>query len=310
MITSCFQLVGRHQNRHNITDMKFGRTIKLFLIDGDTNGRLTCELSNWTGKAYKLPRNLIKICTDRPEIQTTGVYMLLNKSTDLSKKGQLYIGEAENIFNRITQHVKEKDFWNEAIVFISKDDNLNKAHIKYLENRLHDIACSANRYELINNQKPTQSSISESDKSEMEEFLSNILTLVSTLGYNAFEQIRQADTKLLPDKEEDLFYISATRGANATGKTTSEGFVVFENSQVADPITNSYPKTMQKLRDTLISDGVIVKENDKLIMKRDYLFSSSSSAAMIIMGRSANGLTEWKMKSGKTLQNFETGENN
>jgi predicted GIY-YIG superfamily endonuclease len=290
--------------------MKFGKTIKLFLIDGDTNGRLTCELSNWTGKAYKLPRNSIKICTDRPEIQTTGVYMLLNKSTDLSEKGQLYIGEAEDIFKRLTQHVKEKDFWNEAIVFISKDDNLNKAHIKYLENRIHEIASSANRYELINTQKPTQSSISESDKAEMEEFLSNILTLVSTLGYNAFEQIRQVDTKVQSDNEKDLFYISAVRGANGIGKTTNEGFVVFENSQVADPVTNSYPKTMQKLRDTLISDGIIVKEQDKMIVKQDYLFSSSSSAAMIIMGRSANGLTEWKMKSGKTLQDFETGENN
>lgn len=287
--------------------MKFGKTIKLFLIDGDTNGRLTCELSNWTGKAYKLPRTLIKICTDRPEIQTTGVYMLLNKNMDLSEKGQLYIGEAENIFNRLSQHVKEKDFWNEAIVFISKDDNLNKAHIKYLENRLHDIASTANRYELINNQKPTQSSISESDKAEMEEFLSNVLTLVSTLGYNAFEQLRQEQTKVQQDKEEDVFYITAARGANGIGKTTSEGFVVFENTQVADPITNSYPKTVQKLRDTLIAEGVIVKENDKLMMKRDYLFSSSSAAAMIVMGRSANGLTEWKMRSGRTLQDFETG---
>lgn len=290
--------------------MKFGKTIKLFLIDGDTNGRLTCELSNWTGKAYKLPRNLIKICTDRPEIQTTGVYMLLNKNVDLSEKGQLYIGEAENIYNRLTQHLKEKDFWNEAIVFISKDDNLNKAHIKYLENRLHDIASSANRYKLINTQKPTQSSISESDKAKMEEFLSNILILINTLGYNAFEPIRQVDTEVQPDKEKDLFYISATRGANGVGKPTSEGFVVFKNSQIANPITNSYPKTIKKLRDTLISESMIVKENDKLILKRDYLFSSSSSAAMIIMGRSANGLTEWKMKSGKTLQDFETGENN
>lgn len=290
--------------------MKFGKTIKLFLIDGDTNGRLTCELSNWTGKAYKLPRKMIKTCTDRPEIQTTGVYMLLNKNADLSEKGQLYIGEAENIFNRLTQHLKEKDFWNEAIAFISKDDNLNKAHIKYLENRLHEIATYANRYELINNQKPTQSSISESDKAEMEEFIANILTLVNTLGYNAFEQIRQNDTKIQTDNEEDLFYISAARGANGIGKTTSEGFVVFEKSQVADPVTNSYPKTMQKLRETLISENVIVKELDKMILKQDYLFSSSSSAAMIIMGRSANGLIEWKMKSGRTLQNFETGEKN
>ncbi len=290
--------------------MKFGKTIKLFLVDGDTNGRLTCELSNWTGKAYKLPRNLIKICTDRPEIQTTGVYMLLNKNADLSEKGQLYIGEAENIFNRLTQHVKEKDFWNEAIVFISKDDNLNKAHIKYLENRLHEIAGFTKRFELLNNQKPTQSSISESDKAEMEEFLSNILTLVSTLGYNAFEPIRQVDVKIKPEKEEDLFFITAARGANGVGKSTSEGFVIFENSEIADPITNSYPKAMQKLRETLIFEGLIVKDKDKLILKQDYLFSSSSSAAMILMGRSANGLTEWKMKSGKTLQEFETGENN
>jgi hypothetical protein len=290
--------------------MKFGKTIKLFLIDGDTNGRLTCELSNWTGKAYKIPRNSVKICSDRPELQTTGVYMLLNKNADLSEKGQLYIGEAEDIFKRLIQHVKEKDFWNEAIVFISKDENLNKAHIKYLENRLHEIAFNANRFELINTQKPTQSSISESDKAEMEEFLSNILTLVSTLGYNAFEQIRQVDKKDISEKEEDLFYISAVRGANGIGKTTSEGFVVFENSQVADPVTNSYPKTMQKLRESMISEGVIVKAQDKMIIKKDYLFSSSSTAAMIIMGRSANGLAEWKMKSGKTLQDYETGKNN
>jgi len=290
--------------------MKFGKTIKLFLIDGDTNGRLSCELSNWTGKAYKIPRNSVKICSDRPELQTTGVYILLNTSTDLSEKGQLYIGEAEDIFKRLTQHVKEKDFWNEAIVFISKDDNLNKAHIKYLENRLHEIATNANRYELTNTQKPTQSSISESDKAEMEEFLANVLTLISTLGYNTFEQIRQVDSKTQPDTENDSFFIHSVRGANGAGKPTSEGFVVFENSQVADPVTNSYPKTMQKLRNELISKGVIKKVPDKLILAQDYLFSSSSSAAMVIMGRSANGLTEWKMKSGKTLQDYESGENN
>ncbi len=108
--------------------------------------------------------------------------------------------------------------------------------------------------------------------------------------------------------EEELFFITSVRGANGIGKTTSEGFVVFKNSQVADPVTNSYPKSMQKLRDILINDGVIVNEHGKFVLSRDYLFSSSSSAAMIIMGRSANGLIEWKLKSGKTLQDFETGD--
>ncbi len=287
--------------------MKFGKTIKIFLIDGDTNGRLTCELSNWTGKAYKIPRNLIKISSDRPELKTTGVYLLLNKTSDLFNKGQLYIGEAEDIFKRLSQHVREKDFWSEAIVFISKDDNLNKAHIKYLENRLHEIAFNAQRVNLINNQKPTQSHISESDQAEMEEFLSNILILIGTLGYNSFEQINSISQKEETDDiDKDLFYISATRGAKGFGKTTSEGFVVFEGSQVADPITDSYPKAIFKFRNELINEGIIKKKNNKLFISKDYLFSSSSSAAMIIMGRSANGLVEWKLNDGTTLRDFET----
>ena len=104
----------------------------------------------------------------------------------------------------------------------------------------------------------------------MEEFLLNILTLVNTLGYNTFEEIRQVDPKAITNNEDNIFYISATRNANGIGKSTSEGFVVFANSKIADPITNSYPQTMQKLRDKLITDGVIVKEKDNLIMKKDY----------------------------------------
>lgn len=288
--------------------MKYGKTIKLFLIDGETNGRLTCELSNWTGKSYKIPRNTLKKCIDRPELQTTGVYLLIGSNPDTSSKNQIYIGEAEDINRRLLQHLKEKDFWNDAIIFISKDENLNKAHIKYLENRLYETAVLANRYEILNNQVPTQSSISESDRAEMEEFLSNALTLVNTLGYNAFDKIVERKPKTQDEAEHELFYISATRGADAIGEPTSEGFVVFKDSKVANPITNSYPKSMKNMRDTMLEEGFIVKYNGGLIIKDDYLFSSSSAAAMIVMGRSANGLVEWKMKDGKELREFESGE--
>jgi hypothetical protein len=110
--------------------MKFGKTIKIFLIDGDPNGRMTCELSNWTGKAYKIPRNKIKDCKDRPDIFNTGIYILFGKNQE--NKDSVYIGEAESVLNRLNQHLGQKDFWNEAIVFVSKDENLNKAHVKYL----------------------------------------------------------------------------------------------------------------------------------------------------------------------------------
>ena len=138
--------------------MKFGKTIKIFLIDGDPNGRMSCELSNWSGKAYKVPRNKIKECSDRSDLISTGVYLLFGKDEDGNE--QVYIGEAESILKRLNQHFTQKDFWNESIIFISKDENLNKAHIKYLENRLHEIAKSAKRYKVENSITPTQSSIS------------------------------------------------------------------------------------------------------------------------------------------------------
>lgn len=283
----------------------FAKTIKLFLIDGIPNARISCELSNWTGKSYKIPRNYVKECTDRPELETTGVYMLLGKSNNTVSKSQIYIGEAENIFKRIQQHLKEKDFWNEVIIFISKDENLNKAHIKYLENRLHDISLKANRFDVLNNQIPTQASISESDKAEMEEFLSNIIMLVNILGYKVFEKIVDLKDSQSVDLT-NLFFIESVRGAKAKGKPSTEGFILFKNSQIADPVTDSYPKSMKILREKLLEEKVIITKENKLILKDDYIFSSSSTAAMIVMGRSANGLIEWKTNNDKTLRDFET----
>lgn len=103
----------------------------------------------------------------------------------------VYVREAEIIFDRLKQHLSQKDFWNEVITFISKDENLNKAHIKYLENRLFGKAQRTNRYILENSSTPTKSSISESDIAEMEEFIENITLLTNTLGHKVFEEIRE-----------------------------------------------------------------------------------------------------------------------
>ena len=166
---------------------------------------MTCELSNWTGKAYKIPRNKIKDCKDRPDIFNTGIYLLFGKDQD--GKELVYIGEAETVLNRLNQHLAQKDFWNESIVFVSKDENLNKAHIKYLENRLYDIASKVDRYKLENSNIPTLSSISESDRAEMEEYIENIKLLVNTLGHKVFEAKREIQTEL----SSNIFQINAIK---------------------------------------------------------------------------------------------------
>lgn len=282
--------------------MKFGKTIKIFLIDGDPNGRMSCELSNWTGKAYKIPRIKIKECTDRDDLMNTGVYLLFGKDED--GKDLVYIGEAESILKRLNQHLNQKDFWNETIVFVSKDDNLNKAHIKYLENRLHDIAQLAKRYKIENSIIPTQSSISESDRAEMEEFIENIKMLVNTLGHKVFDEKRE----LKPKQKHEIFSIKSARGADGQGEPSSDGFVVFKGSKAAATIVNSMTASFIVLRQKLIDDGVLVDKGEFYEFSDDYIFSSPSTAAVMVMGRNANGLTEWKQKDGKTLKDFENNE--
>lgn len=280
--------------------MKFGKTIKIFLIDGDPNGRMSCELSNWSGKAYKIPRIRIKDSTDRDELNKTGVYLLFGKGEN--EKEQVYIGEAESILKRLNQHLTQKEFWNEAIIFFSKDDNLNKAHVKYLENRLHEMAVTANRYSIENSIVPTQSSISESDKSEMEEFIDNIKMLVNTLGHKVFDGRRE----IVPKLKQDIFSIKATRGSDAQGEPTSEGFVVFKGSKASSTTVPSLSPSFATLRQSLIDKGILTLLGDNYEFTEDYLFSSPSTAAVMILGRNANGPLEWKLANGKNLREFES----
>ncbi len=279
--------------------MKFGKTIKIFLIDGDSNGRMSCELSNWSGKAYKIPRIKIKDCADRDDLTKTGVYLLFGK--DEEGKDLVYIGEAESILKRLNQHLTQKDFWNESIVFLSKDNNLNKAHIKYLENRLHDIAKSANRYKVENTVTPTQSSISESDTAEMEEYIEHVKMLVSTLGHKVFEEKREVK----PKKDQNVFYIKAARGADAQGERTSDGFVVYKGSVAADSTTSSMANSSLRLRQALIDNGDLQVVEGNYVFTEDYIFSSPTTASVIVMGRNANGLVEWKLADGRTLKEYE-----
>lgn len=283
---------------------KFGKTIKLFLIDEEPNGRMTCELSNWTGKAYKIPRILIKESYSREDLQNPGIYLLFGESEE--GKGLVYIGEAETIIDRLKQHVSQKEFWTEVILFISKDENLNKAHIKYLESRLYEITKKVNQYELENNTVPSKSSISESEIAEMEEFIENIKLLTNTLGHRVFETLVSAESS--KTKKSNTFYIKAARGANGFGIPSSKGFIVFKNSEVAVSTTESMQKSLKNIRQRLIESKTIIKSEKGFVFDKDYEFSSPSTAAAILMGRNANGLKEWKLKSGKTLKEYETTE--
>jgi hypothetical protein len=281
--------LGTEENKIIGVAMSLGKSISLFLIDGTPDGVIACELSNWTGKGYKIPRNNLKNVSNRSDLKKPGVYFLIGHNED--DKETAYIGESEDVIKRLYQHQKN-DFWTEALVFISKDENLNKAHIKYLEFSLHNEAVEANRYKVSNSNVPTKPAISEAEIAVMTEFSTNLILLVGALGFRIFEKL----TKSLTSKQ-DKYLIDAARGAVATGIMTTEGFVVFKGSKIASTEVPSMPESFKKKRAQIISEKVVIDFE----FTQDYLFSSPSTAAAVVMGRSANGLKEWKLKDGSNL---------
>lgn len=182
--------------------MAFSKTIQMYIFDGNPNGRIMCELSNWNGRIYKISRNELSEFAKRNDSENTGVYFLFGK--DESNFDTVYVGEAEKMFTRLKQHLKE-DYWNDCIAVISKDNLLNKAHVKYLENKFYNIAQDTGRANVLNSTIPTCSSISEYDEAMLSEFISNTKLLVNTLGYKTFDSIEDSSIKAGPIQTNYFF---------------------------------------------------------------------------------------------------------
>lgn len=270
--------------------IKFGKNIKLFLLDGEVNGRWICELSNWTGKAYKIPRNLLRECFLRNELQGPGIYFLFGLQED--ECPIVYIGESENLYERLVQHLNLKDYWNECIALFSKDENLNKAHIKYLEHKFYILAKDANRYIVKNENVSTKSAISEAEEAELEEFIHNARIIIGTLGYKTFEPVA------VYNDNNDNYYLERSKGQSGkgVGKVTSEGFVVFKGAYVKPKLLPSASKWVSDLREKNKDN---IKDN---YTTEDILFSSPSAVSAFLCGGTSNGLLEWKTQDGLELK--------
>ena len=103
------------------------------------------------------------------------------------------LAKAEVIRDRLRQH-KSKEFWISAIVFVSKDENLTKAHVRYLESRLLAEASEVRRFTLEQNQA-TGSKLPESDREDMEIFLSHMRQLLPVLGSDLLIPVSQPQAK-------------------------------------------------------------------------------------------------------------------
>lgn len=281
--------------------MAYGKTIELFLVNGTADSLVTAELSNWNGKAIKIPRIEVASC-NRSDITQAGVYFLFCKEDDNSDS--VYIGEAENVKERLLQHLrdyqseKEKYYWNTAVIFIGRD--LNKALIRYLENRFVEIARNSKRYLVLTKNTYRNTVMKESQIAVMEEFVDNVKILINALGYKVLEPLVQVN---FPNSLVDDEVLSITSGSvYAKGRVTAEGFVVFAGATINEKASvKSLSTGMQKQRQKLFDTGKV----QNLVTTEDILFSSSSAAADFILGYSVSGPKTWKARDGRSLKEIE-----
>lgn len=281
-------------------------TIKLFLPYGDAKRRRVAEVSNWTGKALAAPRTELDDLLAREELESSGVYFLLGVNPDTGAP-QAYIGEAEVIRERLKQHkAKALDFWTSVVVFVSKDENLTKAHIRYLEHRLLAESRLAGRYQLENT-NGSHPKLPESDREDMEVYLSRIRQVLPVLGFDLLTPIAGFNNSSKPQVK----LICKIKDALAYGKRTEEGFVVFAGSTAVHalrPSAETQHPFVIALRQKLIQDGSLIEKDHLFLFTKDTEFSSPSAAAATVHGGGANGLTAWKDASGKNLRAIENGE--
>jgi hypothetical protein len=277
------------------------QTIQIFLPIGDPRGMRVAEITTRIVRVIEIPRSQLADFLKMPEAQQVGVYFLMG---ELSEAGlpRTYIGQSGSVGKRLEQHHQNKDFWNRAFVIISLTNSLTQTHGLFLEWLAIAEATKAGRYGLENGNTGSQPYTPAPLQADCHEIHETAATLLATLGQPIFEPLTSAPTA---KGIVELFYCKGS-GADGVGEYTTEGFVVHKGSKGRAEIVPSIQGTShERMRSQLITEGVLTENagnaGSMLVFTRDHLFSSPSTAAMAVMGRSANGWVEWKTASGKTL---------
>jgi hypothetical protein len=274
-----------------------GFSVRVFLPDGDPAGVKVIEKSNWTGTGLVIPRALFAQAKVRPELGRAGVYLLVGESQGGSLP-KVYVGEGDPVLPRLEDHGRKKDFWTHAVVFTSKDQSLNKAHVQRLEARLVTLATDAKRCVLDNGNVPQPPSLTEADTSDVDGFLDDVRLCLPTLGYTFFERAVSSASSMVQ-------FLVKGKGAEARGSETPDGFVIRAGSHATKDETNTIHNYLRDLRAELVTRGVLKDVGLTYELVEDYVFGSPSTAASVILGGNINGREAWKTADGRTLKSIQ-----
>lgn len=276
------------------------KTIQIFLPHGDARGLRVAEITTRIVQVIEVPRSLLQQFNAMPESKQVGVYFLFGGGEDGSQP-QVYIGQTGELTQRLGSHHKSKDFWERALVLVSRTNSLTQTHALFLEWHCLQAATRAGRYATENGNAGSRPHTPAPLEADCLEIFETGQVLLATLGYPVFEPVAPTSAK----REDEVFELTAS-GSNARGLYTTDGFVVLKGSEGRSKNVPSLVGTSdERFRNRLIEGGVMEVRGERVVFLKDHLFGSPSMAAIALTGRTSNGWIDWKAKDGRTLDDVK-----
>lgn len=279
---------------------RFGRTLKLYLVDGSPTGVITAELGNWSGRVLVASRSALPELIKREETEQTGVYLLTGPDPENPNRTLVYVGESDTVKRRLVAHDRDEDkqFFTRICVIVSKDENLTKAHGRYLESRILTLIKEAARVRPVNSTEPEFHGLPEPEIADMEGFLVEIEVLLPVLGFDLLRGGHGVEPGGGNGAEIDPIFEYSQAGASARAREAGGEFVVLAGSTARVKENNTCPDRIRALRNQLVEDLALVEEAGGELYRfaRDVPFGSPSGAAQAVYGGSANGRKRWKVE--------------
>lgn len=294
--------------------MSIGRSVRIYLVDGSATGLITAEIVNWTGHLLVGPRTRLDAALKREELKRTGVYLLYGDSGE-TELPLVYVGEGDDISKRLYSHTRDetKDYWERFIAVTSKDLNLTKAHVKYLESRLITLLKDLKKSVVQNKTDPGFDRLPEADISDMETFLNELRLILPVVGVDFLRkpntERKQSEASAAPPDPE--FFVNHLKKGIAARAIETEGeFVLLKGSLGSLNEAQSFSEKLKSFRDAILESGRAIKLDETTFeTTEDISFSSPSAASVFLFGTSRNGRSDWLLQGqGQTYGDWKDSQ--
>jgi hypothetical protein len=268
------------------------QTIQIFLPKGEPRGIRQAEITTKTVRVFDVPRGDLSSLPADIRINVPGIYFLVGAEQDIQR---VYVGESDNVKNRLVQHLAGKDFWDRALIAVSLTDSWTKAHVQFLEHAAIDAANKSRQYKVENSQGGRLTNVPTPLKADCEEYFETIEVLISTLGYPILDVPRAG-----ADVPATRSYFLTRNGSNARGVYENGAITVLAGSSFTfSEAKNPYGESILKRQRRLIDEGVLDGAEKRFLVS--HTFQTPSGAADVVLGKSSNGWVEWRDSTGAML---------